>query len=574
MGDFEKIAVNLEGEPIAISKVATMDPLTIQFDGTVGDVFSKLVWIADGDDFQLLYDSRVGWPAIEGTSSASETFSMAAAGGALYVTTSRKLGTVARNEGFIGRYENGVLVEYATRAREALSDGSDTAFSYNFVRASSDGALSLGGSDGRFPHFIVRATEGSAVVLAQENVTNYPGTTEKFTRFNPQTELSADGSAVAFRGETASRLQGLCLWTEDQGIQLVADSTMNLPGSEEPFNTFLDSSILCSFGPSGELYMFNSAPKAVVVYQAGSLSPVIANGDSVAGAEVKKLGRFDVAPSGDLFAHDNNGFANARLLRFKDGEWSVFQPLNSSFDVGDGNFIFNRYWLTEAGVYFVAGRFDPDLNQSFLAIYLKSYEGGELVKMLDVTPDTFGVNPRIDDLYFGADDVVILSRNELYRGRTSDFTEVGNPNGGGDPSPDTFEAFATTLPESLSGAFQDADGDVSNLVEYALGIDASVPNGLGSALAVELKTGEDPGLAGDTNTYAFFKVRIRDNTTGVTVTPLASSDLGNLNASSGMVVAVGSPMSQGDGTTIHSYRSTFTIDSNSSGFMTVSISLD
>ncbi|MGY8686343.1 MAG: hypothetical protein ACKVHP_01190, partial [Verrucomicrobiales bacterium] len=129
----------------------------------MSEVFSKLVWIADDDDFQLLYDSRVGWRAEEGTSSASETFSVATANRALYVTTSRKQGNVNRNEGFIGRYENGMLADYATRARLALIDGSDTAFSHSFVRASDVGALSLSGSDGRFPHFIVRATEGSAV---------------------------------------------------------------------------------------------------------------------------------------------------------------------------------------------------------------------------------------------------------------------------------------------------------------------------------------------------------------------------------------------------------------------------
>ncbi|MFT4636733.1 MAG: hypothetical protein ACI8T1_000039 [Verrucomicrobiales bacterium] len=263
----------------------------------MSEVFSKLVWIADDDDFQLLYDSRVGWRAEEGTSSASETFSVATANRALYVTTSRKQGNVNRNEGFIGRYENGMLADYATRARLALIDGSDTAFSHSFVRASDVGALSLSGSDGRFPHFIVRATEGSAVVLAQENVTDFPGTAEKFSPFNPQTEISAKGTAMAFRGQTASGLQGLCLWTEAQGIQLVVNTTMTLPGREEPFNTFIDSSILCRFGAGGELYLFNSAPKAVVVHQDGTLNPVVAQGDQVADVEIKKLERFDVAPT-------------------------------------------------------------------------------------------------------------------------------------------------------------------------------------------------------------------------------------------------------------------------------------
>lgn len=127
-------------------------------------------------------------------------------------------------------------------------------------------------------------------------------------------------------------------------------------------------------------------------------------------------------------------------------------------DVGDGNFIFNRYWLAEAGVYFVAGRFDPDLSQSFQVIYRKGYESNELVQMLDLSPGTFGINPKIDDLYFGTEDVVILAKNEFYRGRTSDFV-CDDPDGGGDPSPSAFATFAEALPENLRGVLQDADGD-------------------------------------------------------------------------------------------------------------------
>jgi hypothetical protein len=75
-----------------------------------------------------------------------------------------------------------------------------------------------------------------------------------------------------------------------------------------------------------------------------------------------------------------------------------------------------------------------------------------------------------------------------------------------------------------------------------LALDAGVPNGLGSAISIELKTGDVLGLAGDTKIYAMASVRVRDNSTNITIVPLASSDLSNLGTGAANVVSVGSPL--------------------------------
>jgi hypothetical protein len=207
------------------------------------------------------------------------------------------------------------------------------------------------GYDDRFPHFILLVTQDNVRIIAQESVTEFPGG-GTFSRFSTVLNIAPDGSSVIFRGESTTGANGVFRWTEE-GIEKIADSSTNIPGSDQSFNSFFDSSIESQLGVDGAVYLFNLQPSTLVSFQNGQLSTLLNVGDVVGGQPVEGISEFDLAPDGSVFVADFT-----RELRFQNGEWSVFQPF-VGFETADGKSLNATHFVGDAEVSF---RYGADLS--------------------------------------------------------------------------------------------------------------------------------------------------------------------------------------------------------------------
>ena len=148
------------------------------------------------------------------------------------------------------------------------------------------------------------------------------------------------------------------------------------------------------------------------------------------------------------------------------------------------------------------------------------------------------------------------------------LSELGLAGGGTDLS---FADFAASnFPVGQRGPLDDGNTNgLSNGAEFVFGIDdgdfAKLPQ-------LELQAGSALGT-GDSNTYMTVVFRIRKDSIGYTYTPRASNVLSNLSAGASNTLQVGSPVDDGD-VEIHTYRSTFSVESSTNGFMDVQLNFN
>ena len=553
LGQFQQIIIQYDGLNLEATKVHSLNPLTVEHNGFIDDVFTTLEWVHNGTDFDLIYDSRVGLPAGE-DNAIPNTFKLAIPPGEVFAVTSFTTTAGNRGEGFIGKLNGTTFTEFAPRARTALGSGSTARFRYDFpVAASQAEVLAMIGYDNTFPHFLLRVTSGVVNILAQESITDFPGTAEKFTRFAAALNITPDGNTIIFRGETASRT-GMCMWNSSTGISAIADSTMNLPGTSTQFTSFFDGSIESYYGPTGTLYLQSFSPQALMSYEAGLLETLLMVGDDVNGSPVQSVGNVQFGPAGNVFVLDGT-----RVLTYDGVAWTEFQQLNG-FQTTDGKSLINEYSVNVDGVYVGGNKFNQQELKLDSSLYRRAFDSSTLEKVLDFTQTPFGPNFTSGRVQIEGDLVLIAGR---FLGTVNDFT--GGASG--------FAAFAAGLPQGMRAPGDDPDMDnLPTAIEYLIGTDPGVANPGTGAITIELRTGEELGLTGDMNQYLVLEIRMMKNLPDAAPTPVASQAVATLSTGVAGVTEVGSPVPDGD-FEVRTYRSTFTVESADAGFINLAVTV-
>ncbi len=559
---FERFELNYNGEVLSGS-LFSLEPRVGEFSTFVDGTYTRMIWADFGDGYEEVYSSVKDLTGLPGTAG---DFHVAAGGGDVFLVDAMKTELGNRGEGAIFKLTPTGFTQYAPLATEALGQGAEGKFYYSFPAAADNGTVAMIGYDNRFPHFIVLATEGDIRIIAQESVTPYPGG-GNFAQFGAALLISPDASKIVFRGESTTGANGIFLWTEE-GIEKIADSTMTIPGTDQSFNRFIDSSIEARITDDGSVFLRNLEPRAVVAYQNGQLSTLLSLGDAVEGVPVEGITEFDLAPDGSIFIADFT-----RALRYQAGQWSVFQPMGN-FETSDGKRLQGSYFVGPDGLYFTGSFFDLELRKNFISLYRREYDEGPLTRVLDLNEAVFGVPYTGGSINVMTDDEVVFRTSQgIFIGSTDVFNaDPSTP----DPIglPENFLAAIANLPPELSGPLQDADLDgISNLAEYILGRQLNVLELEGFASDIQIKTGESLGIAGDTRAYLTFDVRIRTSIADAEISFQYNTDLSLLGDQVSAAVEVGSPLINGDFET-RKFRSPIPVDESVSGFLGMVVQLN
>ena len=522
-----------------------------------------MVWADFGNGYQEVYNNQKNLTGLPGT--AGE-FYVASGGGDVFMVELRTTDLGNRGEGAILKVTPNGFTSYSPLATEALGQGRAGKFYYSFPVAAENGTMAMIGYDDRFPHFIVLVTEGNVRIIAQESVTPYPGG-GTFSRFAADLNIAPDASSVIFRGESTSGANGIFRWTEG-GIEKIADSSTTIPGSNQSFNRFVDSSIESQMAADGSVFLFNLQPRALVAYQNGALSTLLNVGDEVEGQAVEGMSDFDLAPDGSVFVTDFT-----RELRFQNGKWSVFQP-TGAFETSDGKRLNASHFVGPDGVYFFGSFFNRELLKSENSLYRRGYDGGDLTKVLELDESTFG------EPYTGGSIMLMTQEEIVFRTQMGVFIGYLDPLGGGTGNegsvglPQSFQDAIANLPAELSGPLQDADLDgISNLAEYILGRNLASAELEGFAANIGVATGDAIGLAGDDRPYLTFDVQVRASVGDADISFSYSADLSGLGDAASAAIEIGTSQADGDFET-KQYRSPVPMDESTSGFLGMVVRLN
>ena len=539
--EFQRVTLDYEGKELNGS-VRTLNPLTAEFSDFHEGVFTRMLWVDQGDGFQQVYSNQTDLIGIEGDAGDFDIVGNNL--GDVFFVNRLKTDLGNRGEGVLLRLGESGFEEIVPRATERLGQGATGKFYYGFPQVADNGNVAMIGYDDRFPHFVLRVVGSEVQVIARESVTPVPGGGGMFSRFGADLQISADGSRIAFRGERTDGQSGLYLWTES-GITTVADSSMTIPGRPENFNGFFDQSISSFMGNDGAIYFLNLSPKALIVYRDGNLETLLSDGDMVDEEAVAQLFNVQQGPNGDLFAQDNRGF-----LRYRDGVWETYQAL-ANFETSDGKRLSGAFRVGDDGVYFNGSVFIREELRSEASLYRRAFDSDELVKVLDFDAATFGDASGGVPQIILADQVLFRNQTGEYVGTRADLTRdlagAGGPVEPPSPGLSGFEAALASLPAPVQGALMDADGDgISNLVEYILGLPLTVASSLSTAVQSAVQSGEDLGLAGDSKPYFSVDVRVRADLENITFRVVMANSLEQLATEGQAAVEAGQAVGEGD----------------------------
>ena len=539
--EFQRVTLNYEGKEL-VGSVRTLNPLTVEFSDFREGVFTRMLWVDQGEGFQQVYSNQADLIGVEGDAGDFDIVGNNL--GDVFLVNRLKTDLGNRGEGVIFRLGDNGFEEIAPRATERLGQGATGKFSYGFPQVAGNGTVAMIGYDDRFPHFVLRVVGSEVQVIAQESVTPVPNGGGAFSRFGADLQISEDGSRIAFRGERIDGQSGLYLWTES-GTTTVADSSMTIPGRSENFNGFFDQSISSFMGNDGAVYFLNLSPGALMVYRDGNLETLLSDGDIVDGDPVAQLFNVQQGPNGDLFAQDNRGF-----LHYRAGVWETYQVLGN-FETPDGKRLSGAYRVGDDGVYFNGSVFIREELRSEASLYRRAFDSDELVKVLDFDAAAFGDASGGVPQIILADQVLFRNQTGEYVGSRADLIRdlVGEQGPAEPPAPGLsgFEAALATLPAPVRGALMDADGDgISNLVEYIFGLPLTVASSLSTVFQGTVQLGEDLGLVGDNNRYFSVEVRVRSHLDNITFRVVMADSLEQLSNGGLEAVEVGLAVSEGD----------------------------
>ncbi|XOV71489.1 MAG: hypothetical protein ACFHW5_22765 [Verrucomicrobiota bacterium] len=560
--EFERFELNYNDEMIH-GTLFSIQPRVDEFSTFIDGVYTRMIWADFGSGYQEVYNNQKD---LTGLPEAAAEFYVASGEDDVFLVELRKTDLGNRGEGGILKLTPNGFVTYAPLATEALGQGRSGKFYYSFPVAADNGTLAMIGYDDRFPHFILLVTQDNVRIIAQESVTEFPGG-GTFSRFSTVLNIAPDGSSVIFRGESTTGANGVFRWTEE-GIEKIADSSTNIPGSDQSFNSFFDSSIESQLGVDGAVYLFNLQPSTLVSFQNGQLSTLLNVGDVVGGQPVEGISEFDLAPDGSVFVADFT-----RELRFQNGEWSVFQPF-VGFETADGKSLNATHFVGDDGVYFYGNFFNSELLKSENSLYRKGYDGGELTKVLELDESTFGVPYTGGSIsHMTENEIVFRTSSGIFIGPL-DSIDGGTGNEGPLGLPETFQAAIANLPPALAGPLQDADFDgISNLAEYILGRNLASAELDGFASNIKVAVGDAIGLPGDGRPYLTFDVQLRASIGDAEVSFRYGADLSGLAESASAAIEIGASQANGEFET-KQFRSPVPMDASASGFLGMVVRLN
>ncbi|MEM1222234.1 MAG: hypothetical protein AAGH40_05680 [Verrucomicrobiota bacterium] len=359
---------------------------------------------------------------------------------------------------------------------------------------------------------------------------------------------------------------------------LVADGTtfdsvfvINYDGTINTNFNFFDNSNnlisyeLCEVGPNGEIYIGNFGSDAVRVTATGALAATL---------DVNSLELMLAANDGGLITVDSADIPE---------KWNADGTKITSFNVSETGFagtVFDLAQEANGKIVFAGditrfgsspvipgyarlnadGTFDSDFNTplgfetvSFGIIFNAKDMGG-------VTYDPRGsyyVTPVLtDNAQFQR-----TGRTGMARMYADALASTGS----------TFADFAeANFPVGQRGPDDDGNGNgITNFEEYIYVID---DGDFGKLPSGSLKTAADLGVAtgSPTDTYLSLEVRIRKDATNLNIVSKAATDLANIASGQSNTIQVGTPVDQGD-VLIYTFRTTFTVEDESKGFIIVEV---
>jgi len=467
-------------------------------------------------------------------------------------------------EGIITIFRNGTLEEFAPRATTALGGGNQ-GFHYRYPVASADGnAVAMIGLDSIFPHFVVRATEGNVEIIAQESVTDFPDSNQKFTEFGTRVYISPDGSQVAFfgRSEGAEDRQGLFLYNGRSIAKLMESGVAPIDGAEPlaPVFPVGFTEVAPFFGANGELFIFIEDTDSLLKYENGALTSILQPGDTVDGRIIERL-TFDPSQqpaNGDLLLRDfrqAGGVFEVRYLRYDGDSLSVFlDPL----EIVPGENLSNLFPAPE-GFYATSSLFSSDTGEYSTTLYRLGYDGSAPVPLHRFEETSF-LNPRAIG---GGNFIFNVSGQGLIIGSEEDFS-LDTGGSGFATAGEAYDAFAAGLAVEERGPSRDPDGDGrSNIREFAENTNPALADVVEPGFAAwELKTAAELGLGGEgTDRYTCLTLSMNPDAEGLLILVDAATTPEELNPAENDFVPINGPVRQG-GKVVYTFRSPFPLETS------------
>ncbi len=573
VAQFSPIKVSVDGEEQDPQNLVSLAPLVVDLGIFKDGSFNTFYFRETDAGFSEIYNTRDGLPGVTGDVGDHRIF---AAGGKVLMLNQLTTSAGARGNSIVWQMAGNTFVNYAPDAQTALGQGADAKFYYDWAVAGASGAIYAIGYDNIFPHFLVKITEGNTEILAQESVTDYPDSSEKFSDFGNKLAISPDESMLAFFGMNPSGKSSLFIRTEE-GFLTVMDSDDTVPGSEHLISQFpfFRSGIDFKFGDDNSLFVQVNEPDGPVLlrWKNGNLERFFAAGDELAGVTIQNLFLSTLLPLPDGSVLYN---ARPQIVQFKDGEWSLyFNGAEAMTEDGKRPGVVVNVRADGVYIPFDDSHTDPGEGNISNSILRRGFDEAEFQSFFEFPMDVFGGNFRNPHIWFSGDRVFLQAWPSIFVGTTSDLVSSPAPVPTPEPSPglEGYAAFADALPADLKAPGQDADRDgLSNVLEYLLGLNALSPDQGTDHISVSLRSGESLGIDGDSSQYLTLAISVLASIQDASVSVSAGTSVTDLNGATPASV-VGDPITEGDRTT-HTFRTPFSTATDDQGFLHLSVTLN